>query len=260
MRGLLIDLDGVVWEGDKVVPGAPEAVDWLRAHKIPHLFVTNTTSRPRRLIAEKLGRLGIRAEPEAILTPPVAASEWLSTHVEGPVKLIVPDATREDFSGISPVPETTPVEVSAIVIGDIGEAWDYATLNDAFRLLMAEPRPALIALGMTRYWKAADGFRLDVAPFIKALEHAADCRAIVLGKPSADFFDIALKKIGCEPHEVFMLGDDIAGDVAGAQRAGMKGILVRTGKFRERDLKGSVQPDAVLESIAAFPEWYEAAR
>ncbi|MEJ2137830.1 MAG: HAD-IA family hydrolase, partial [Gammaproteobacteria bacterium] len=112
------------------------------------------------------------------------------------------------------------------------------------------------ALGMTRYWKAADGFRLDVAPFVKALEYAADCEAVVLGKPSADFFAIALRAIGCERGETLMIGDDISGDVSGAQKAGLKAALVRTGKFRERDLHGRVRPDAGLSSIADLPEWW----
>ncbi len=259
MRGVLIDLDGVIWQGDEVVPGAPEAVEWLRSRNLPFLFVTNTTSRPRRMIAEKLGRLGISATTEMILTPPVAACRWLASHAPGRVKLIVPNVTLEDFSSLTETTADATGNVAAIVVGDIGTAWDYATLNNAFRMLMAEPPPVLIALGMTRYWKAADGFRLDVAPFIKALEHAADCNAVVLGKPSAEFFDIALKTIGCDANETLMIGDDLAGDVAGAQQAGLNAALVRTGKFRDRDLNGPVQPDVVLESIADLPAWWEAA-
>jgi ribonucleotide monophosphatase NagD (HAD superfamily) len=65
----------------------------------------------------------------------------------------------------------------------LGEGWDFATLNRAFRLLMAEPHPRLIALGMTRYWRAADGLRLDTAPFVVALQHATGIAPVVLGKP-----------------------------------------------------------------------------
>jgi ribonucleotide monophosphatase NagD (HAD superfamily) len=106
---------------------------------------------------------------------------------------------------------------------------------------------------MTRYWRAADGLRLDVAPFIKALEHAAGCEAVVLGKPSPAFFAIALAQIGCTASETVMVGDDILGDVRGAQAAGLQGFLVRTGKFQPTDLKGDVEPDAVLDSIADLP-------
>jgi phospholysine phosphohistidine inorganic pyrophosphate phosphatase len=98
---------------------------------------------------------------------------------------------------------------------------------------------------------------LDVAPFIKALEHAADCEAVVMGKPAGEFFYAAVRKLGTAPSDTVMIGDDIRGDVGGAQAAGLAGILVRTGKFRPRDLEGEIEPDAVLDSVADLPQWWE---
>jgi HAD superfamily hydrolase (TIGR01458 family) len=114
-----------------------------------------------------------------------------------------------------------------------------------------------VALGMTRYWRAADGLRLDVAPFVKALEHATGAEAVVLGKPAPAFYETALDAIGCGPAEAVMIGDDVVGDVGGAQRVGVRGLLVRTGKFRPADLSGEIRPDAVLQSIGALPEWWK---
>ena len=255
MRGALIDLDGVIWENDRVVQGAPEAINWLNTQSIPYLFVTNTTSRPVRLIADKLHKLGINAPAEKILTPPGAATAWLAANAPGPTALLVPDATKEDFAAIPAADLTGAESIAALVVGDIGEAWTYELLNNAFRRLMDEHPPQLIALGMTRYWRAADGLRLDVAPFIKALEHAAGCEAVVLGKPSKTFFDIALEKIGCQAIDTVMVGDDLFSDVLGAQEAGMQGLLTRTGKFRPQDLETGVLPDALLDSIADLPVW-----
>jgi HAD superfamily hydrolase (TIGR01458 family) len=256
MRGVLIDLDGVVWESDQVVAGAPEVIDWLHSAGIPHLFVTNTTSRPRRLIAAKLAQLGMDVAAEQILTPPIAATTWLDQNTRGPAVLVVPDATREDFVSVASVDLERAADVAAVVVGDIGDAWTYPLLNSIFRLLLGQPAPQLIALGMTRYWRAEDGLRLDVAPFIKALEHAAGCKAIVLGKPSPVFFSIALNIIGCAAADAIMIGDDIDTDVKGAQAAGLKGLLVKTGKFRQQDLDGTTRPDAILESVAGLPGWY----
>jgi phospholysine phosphohistidine inorganic pyrophosphate phosphatase len=255
MRGALIDLDGVVWENDQVVQGAPEAIDWLNNQSIPYLFVTNTTSRPVRLIAAKLHKLGIDAPPEKILTPAGAATAWLAANVTGPVALLVPEITQEDFAAIQAVDLSVAAPIAAVVVGDIGAAWTYELLNNAFRRLMDKHPPQLIALGMTRYWRAADGLRLDVAPFIKALEHAAGCEAIVLGKPSKAFFNIALEKIGCKAIDTVMVGDDLIGDVLGAQEAGIQGFLTRTGKFRAEDMEAGVLPDALLDSIADLPDW-----
>jgi HAD superfamily hydrolase (TIGR01458 family) len=122
---------------------------------------------------------------------------------------------------------------------------------------MTEPRPTLIALGMSRYAQGSDGLVLDVAPFIKALEHAADCRAVVMGKPAKEFFDAAMRKLGTSAEQTVMVGDDIRVDIGGAQDAGLAGVLVRTGKFRPRDLQGDVRPDAVLDSVADLPQWWD---
>ena len=256
MRAALIDLDGVVYEGECAVAGAAEAVAWFQERGVPHLFLTNTTSRPRRALVEKLSALGIRTGVEDILTPPVAATRWLAEHAPGPAALFVPEATAAEFGTTPRLDPSAESGAAAVVLGDLGEGWDFRTLNRAFRLLMAEPQPALLALGMTRYWRAADGLRLDVAPFVRALEHASGARAVVLGKPAPDFFAAGLGLLGCGAADAALIGDDIVGDVQGAQRVGIQGVLVRTGKFREADLAGEIRPDAVLDSIADFPAWW----
>ncbi len=256
MKTLLIDLDGVLYVGDQAVPGAPETLRWLNQQRVPHLFLTNTTSRSRRGLVNKLAALGIETEPSRIYTPPVAACRWLAEHAPGPAALFVPEATRGEFDSLPQLPDDAETGAASVVIGDLSERWDFKTINRAFRLLMAEPRPALVALGMTRYWRAEDGLRLDVAPFVKALEHAASCQAVILGKPSSAFFEAALEQLACRAMDAVMIGDDIVGDVLAAQASGIKGVLVRTGKFRERDLEGEARPDLVLDSIAALPKWW----
>ncbi|MEN8161365.1 MAG: TIGR01458 family HAD-type hydrolase, partial [Myxococcota bacterium] len=246
MRAALIDLDGVIYEGDRPVAGAADAVAWFRERAIPHLFLTNTTSRPRSALVEKLAGLGIATDAGHILTPPVAATHWLAAHAPGPAALFVPEATAAEFGDTPRLAPEWESGAAAVVLGDLGEGWDFATLNRAFRLLMAEPQPALVALGMTRYWRAADGLRLDVAPYVKALEHASGARAVVLGKPAPAFFEAGLGRVGCAAREAVLIGDDIVGDVQGAQRAGLACLLVRTGKFRASDLEGEIRPDAVL--------------
>ncbi len=257
MAAVLIDLDGVLYEGDRLVAGADRAIAWLAGRSIPYAFVTNTSSRPRRDIATKLGGLGIEANEDDILTPPVAAAAWLAGNAAGPAALFVAPGTLDDFTGVE-VARRTDERVAAVVVGDYGARWDFAELNRAFRLLMAEPQPALVALGMTRFWQADDGLRLDTAPFVVALAHASGATPVVLGKPAKPFFDAALERLGAEAADTVMIGDDIRGDVGGAQQAGILGVLVRTGKFRSADLDGDVRPDVVLDSIAALPRrWPE---
>jgi HAD superfamily hydrolase (TIGR01458 family) len=256
MRAVLIDLDGVVYEGERVVEGAPTAIQWLQSRRIPCLFVTNTTSRPRAALVSKLAGMGIQIRASDILTPPLAATHWLARFAPGSAALFVPAATRDDFAGLTQLPEAVDEGAASVVIGDLGEGWAFATLNRAFRLLMANPDARLVALGLTRYWRAAEGLRLDVGPFVKALEYASGRDAVVLGKPSAAFFETALESLGVTPAQAVMIGDDIVGDVQGAQGAGIPGVLVRTGKFRESDLARGIQPNAVLGSIAELPAWW----
>ncbi|RME33490.1 MAG: TIGR01458 family HAD-type hydrolase, partial [Gammaproteobacteria bacterium] len=188
MPGLLFDMDGVLYEGERPVAGAAGVIRWCRDQTIPHLFLTNTTSRPRQALARKLERMGIHIDAGQILTPPVAALRWLRQHARGPVALFVPEATRGEFAECEIAADDYPGPVAAVVVGDLGEGWDFATLNRAFRLLMDPAEPPLVALGMTRYWRAEDGLRLDTGPFVRALEYACGREAVVLGKPAAEFF------------------------------------------------------------------------
>ena len=260
IRALLIDMDGVLYQGEQAIPGARDSLEWLASNRIPHLFVTNTTSRPRSALQEKLARLGIDMDAGQILTPPVAASHWLATRAKGPVALFVPPATRPEFGDIDIADMDSTGPVAAVVIGDYGEHWTFEALNRAFRWLMQQPAPALVALGMTRYWRAEDGLRLDTAPFVAALEHATGQTAVVLGKPAAPFFEAALDMLGVTAAQTTMIGDDIRGDVGGAQASGIRGLLVRTGKFRPEDLTGDIQPTAVLDSIFDLPAWWQGQR
>jgi HAD superfamily hydrolase (TIGR01458 family) len=123
---------------------------------------------------------------------------------------------------------------------------------------MQRPPPALIALGMTRYWRAPDGLRLDTAPFVVALQHASGIAPTVLGKPAKGFFEAALRLLGCAAPGSVMVGDDIRSDIGGAQEAGIRTILVRTGKFQPTDLELGIHPTAVLSSIAELPDWWQA--
>lgn len=253
---LLIDLDGVIYQGDAVIAGAADTINWINTQAVRHRYVTNTTSRTRAKLVQKIDQFGIKVRREEIFTPIVAALQWLNDHQIKNPALFVPDNALADFDGLGQPGATADSGVDAIVVGDLGVEWDYSLMNRAFRFLMHESRPVLIALGMTRYWRASDGLRLDVAPFIKALEYAASCKAVVIGKPSTDFFDLALNSFEEKPEQAIMIGDDIVSDIQGAQKAEIKTILVKTGKYRAQDLRRDITPDTILDSISGLPEWW----
>lgn len=248
LRALLLDLDGVLYVEDEPVPGAAAAVDALRRSGLALRFVTNTTSRPRRRILERLARLGFDAAPEELITPAALAVRHCRERGHRRVSLVMNEAVREDFAEL----DAAESGVDAVIVGDCGEGFDYATLNAAFRRLVDGAE--LVALQKNRYWLTPDGLSLDVGPFVAALEYAARSAAFVVGKPAPAFFATALATAGASPEAAAMVGDDVESDVAGAQRAGLAGILVRTGKYREDAVRASgVEPDATVDSIADLP-------
>lgn len=255
---ILFDMDGVLYNSEEPISGAVATLNWVKQHRIPHLFVTNTTSRGTEVLVEKLNRFGIQTCADQILTPCAAASAWLRHQPRGKVALFLPAGTRADLHAVDVLPEDAESGADYVVIGDLGMAWDFSTLNRAFRLIQSNPEAKLIALGMTRYWHRPDGLALDVAPFVAALECATERRPVVLGKPAPEFFHAAAERLKVPLAAIAMIGDDIRADISGAQAAGLRGVLVKTGKFRPSDLTGEVRPDAVLDSVADLPDWWQA--
>lgn len=248
VKALLLDLSGVVYVQDEAVPGAAEALARLREAKVPLRLVTNTTMRPRAAILGRLAGLGIEADPAELLTPATLARRHCERRGHESVSLLVVDELREDLEGLS----EGGGRVDAVIAGDLGEGWDYAVLNDAFRRLMDGAE--LVALQKNRYWETAEGLSLDAGPFVAALEYASGREATLLGKPSAPFFELALSELGVGAAEAAMVGDDVEADVGGALEAGLAGVLVRTGKFREELVRESgIEPSATVDSIAAIP-------
>ncbi|MGD8861763.1 MAG: TIGR01458 family HAD-type hydrolase [Myxococcales bacterium] len=246
--GLLIDLDGVLYVGDRVIDGARETIAKLERQGVPHCYVTNTTTRPRDALVAKLGGMGFAVDREHILTAPMAAREYLEARGRPRVKLLLGEAVRGEFDGF----EQAESDVGAVLVGDIGAAWDYELLNRVFRLVMDGAE--LIALHHNKFFQAEDGLRLDIGAFVAGLEYVTGKQATVIGKPNAAFFEAGLKNLGLPAARAAMVGDDIDNDVSGAQRAGLAGILVHTGKYRRDYAEASgVTPDLELESLAELP-------
>jgi HAD superfamily hydrolase (TIGR01458 family) len=247
-EALLIDLDGVLYVEDEPIDGAVDAVASLRAEGLALRFVTNTTSRPRRGIVERLHRLGFDVDEAEVITPAALAVQVCVARDAHRVALLMNDAVKEDFAALEEVDDDT----DAVVVGDLGRDFTYDRLNAAFRLLTDGAE--LIALQKNRYWLTPDGLSLDVGPFVAALEYAARREAVVVGKPSRAFFETVLADVGVEPGRAAMVGDDVESDVGGALRAGLAGVLVRTGKYREDAVATSgIEPTLTLDSIAALP-------
>ncbi|HOB63272.1 MAG TPA: TIGR01458 family HAD-type hydrolase [Candidatus Competibacteraceae bacterium] len=248
IHGVLLDLEGVLYVGGYPLPGAREALLSLRAASIPIRFITNSTRLTRGAIVNRLARMGLEVPLQHLFTPAVAARHYLITRKLTPHLLVHPDIQSEFADLLGPAP-------GAVLLGDAGPAFTYEALNQCFRLLL-QGLP-LLAMGSNRYFRGNAGLDLDIGPFMAALEYAADLEAVVLGKPAPEFFLAAVNSLNLPPHDVVMVGDDAEVDVRGAMAAGLRGVLVRTGKYRTGD-EAKVEPhggrvfndlDAVVDYI-----------
>jgi HAD superfamily hydrolase (TIGR01458 family) len=254
MAAILLDIDGVLHVSGEPVPGGAEAVRALREEGHGLRFVTNNTTRARARLAEELRDLGIDLEPGDVSTTPIAAAKRLAGKR---VLALTMDAVKEDLAR-----EVELVEEGADVVllggadetDETGRVFGYESLNRAFASL--EDGARLVCLHKNRWWQTSGGPLLDAGAFVAGLEYAAGVEAEVVGKPSRGYFEAALEELGASPRDAVMVGDDVEADVGGAQAAGLRGILVRTGKFRDETLAAAdPPPDGVLDSIADVPEF-----
>lgn len=249
IRALLVDLDGVLYVEDEPVAGAREAVERLRAAGFALRFVTNTTAHSRERTLDKLDRLGFAVTERELVTPAALAVRHCRERGRRRVALVMNDEVKRDFREL----EEAADAVDAVVMGDLGEAFGYDVLNRAFRHVMEGAE--LIALQKNRFWMRADGLSLDVGPFVAAIEYATGREAYVVGKPAPTFFGEVLGDLGVEAGEAAMIGDDVESDIGGAQGAGLAGILVRTGKYREDAVRAAgIVPTATVATVAEVPD------
>jgi HAD superfamily hydrolase (TIGR01458 family) len=252
IKAIFLDLGGVVFVGDRPIAGAIAAIDRLRGAGLSVRFLTNTTRSAHGQLVAKLGAMGLSLAPEELFTPALAARDILAGRGLAPHLLVHP-ALEIDFAGLA------PAGGKAVVVGDAGEAFDYAAMNTAFRALM--DGADFLALANNRSFRDADGgLSLDAGPFVAALAFASGRTPEILGKPAPAFFLSALASMGCAPQEAAMIGDDVESDVGGAMAVGMAGLLVRTGKYAPGDeARIDPAPSAVVGDLAAAADWLLAA-
>lgn len=253
VRGLLVDIDGVLTVSWQPIDGSPEALAALRESELPLRFATNTTTRTRAEVADLLTQAGMAVDVEEILTAPSATAAYLrAEHPGARCFLLNTGDLSADLEGIELV-DDGPADV--VVIGGAGVEFTHSQLNEAFRLIL--DGAAFVAMHRNLYWRTSKGLELDTGAYVRALQEATGVDPVVLGKPSPDFFATGVAELGVQAEDrssVVMVGDDLDNDVLGARHAGLSGVLVRTGKFREDVLAASdEQPDAIIDAFADLP-------
>ncbi|KAH1010246.1 hypothetical protein HUJ05_004565 [Dendroctonus ponderosae] len=251
----LSDVYTSAFGGTELLSGYPNLLSIVRSvRNIPTIkrlaqqnlkikFVTNTTKESKRILHDRLTNLGFTVNKNDILSSLGACRNLIEKNNLKPMLMIAPDAL-EDFEGLACPRNETP---NAVVIGLAPTEFNYARLNEAFRYLQNGAQ--LIAIHAGKYYKSSDGMSLGPGCFVKGLEYSAQCSATLVGKPNKLFFQSPLDE-DVKPAEAIMIGDDVTDDVKGAMDAGLRGYLVKTGKYREGDeSKISPAPTAVFSSF-----------
>ncbi|XP_071949141.1 phospholysine phosphohistidine inorganic pyrophosphate phosphatase-like [Antedon mediterranea] len=250
IQGILLDISGVLYnssdDGGVAIPGSVQAVNRLKSAGLKVRFCTNETLCTRQVLVTKLTKLGFDIKMEEVFSPIPAVCHVLRQQNLIPHLLVHTDALP-DFGDLA----SSKASPTCVVIGDCASQFTYDNLNNAFRVLINMEKPALIALGRGKYYKDGGQLNLDVGSFMKVLEYACGCQATVVGKPAESFFMAALNDMGVPPDKAVMIGDDIVNDIGGAQACGIRGLQVRTGKYRPSDEQHpEVRPAGYVDNLA----------
>lgn len=246
-QGLLIDMDGVVYRGSQLIPGAIELVEELRRRELPFLFLTNNSQRTRRDVATKLQRMGFPVESRHVFTCAVATGRFLAQQRPGGTAYVIGEGgllQALHHNGYSIVDR----DPDYVVVGE-GRAMTLEMLEAATNMILGGAR--LIATNLDPNCPTEHGTRPGCGATVALLEVATGRQAFSVGKPSPVMMRAARKELGLATAETVLIGDTMATDILGGVQMGYRTMLVLTGTTKREDLGAfAYQPDVVLESIA----------
>jgi HAD superfamily hydrolase (TIGR01458 family) len=245
---VLLDLDGTLYVGSQVVPGAPQAIQWLRDQGLRVRFCTNTDSIPPAALADRLARRGFPATEEELVTPVAVAARLFASTDHARVLAVAAEPVRQLLASCLARPDAP---ASHVLVADPSYGATYQDLDAAFRALRAGAE--LVATQVNRIAVRDDGEHLDTGGWVRLLEYATGSSARVLGKPSPEFFTAPLDALGRGPGTALVVGDDLAADIGGGRAVGAATVLVRSGKGDRPQPGAEAEPDAIVDSVADLP-------
>ena len=253
LRGLLIDLDGVVYTGREPIPGAAEFLAEARRRGLKFLLITNNSTTSPELVAERLDSMNIRVTAQEILTSAQAAVAYVSVHGKPGARVqIVGEAGLRQAAieeGLRVVDDGGPD--AEWVIAGLDRAFTYEKLTSASRAIMAGAH--FVATNADALLPVEGGQVLPGAgTIVAAIQTATAVAPIVVGKPEPGLFEHGLRRLGgLLPGQVAMIGDRLDTDVVGGRRAGLRTILVLSGVTTAGEAElANPQPDAVTPDLA----------
>ena len=245
--GLMIDLDGTIYKGGKVIPGAVEFVDSLKKKKIPFVFLTNNSASDQEHYFKKLRGMGLEVEKRNILSSTVAAVRYIKREFSG--KKVYPLGTELFVREIVSMGIKTTDEEPDIVLLAFDKTITYEKLNKAYHFLLAGA--VFIATHPDDLCPTEDAYDIDIGPFIRLLETMTGKTAVITGKPNRLMVEIAAEVMGADPKGLWMIGDRLYTDIRMASDAGISSVLVLSGETSAEDVRGTeYRPTAVRGSVS----------
>jgi HAD superfamily hydrolase (TIGR01458 family) len=265
VRALLLDLDGVIVVAGEAVPGAPEAVATLEARGFPYRIVTNTSAVSRATLSRWSAKIGAPIPASRFQSALSASAAWTArVFPDAPLYVLASEDAQTEFAGQHLLTHEEAGErgamAAAVIIGDSPEEVTFDNMNRAFRLVLGGA--LLVGMHQNPWWLTAEGPTLDSGAFVAGLEFATERRARIIGKPHPEFFSVAIRDLRRQVGrdlaraDIAMVGDDIRSDIRAAQRAGLRGIFVLSGKHDMADIeiaakeRGGLRPEGVASDLA----------
>lgn len=260
MIGLILDMDGVIYRGERPLEGARELIEFLKKNGVPFLFLTNNSTKTPGMYRRKLLSMGIEVPEERIVTSGVATRVYMGEHFEpGKVFIVGGKGLHEEMKklgwgivDIGKAREGEWREVKHVVVG-LDPALTYEKLK--YATLAVRNGASFIGTNPDTTYPAEEGLYPGAGAIIAALNASTDKEPLIIGKPNRPAYEVAMERLdGVE--EVWMVGDRLDTDITFAKRFGMKAIMVLTGVSKLEDLeKSDIRPDIVLPSLMELTEY-----
>ena len=248
-RGYIFDLDGTVYLGENIIPGAPETIAGLRKRGCGVVFLSNKPLQPREVYAEKLSRLGIPASPDDVINSSLVLAQYLVREMAEAIVFVIGEQPLLDEMAAAGLLLSDDPEKIDVVIASFDRTFDYRKLDIGYQALRRGAR--FFATNADRTCPIEGGDIPDAGAVIGALEGCSGRKVeLVAGKPSAMIVEMVLEKLGLSAADCLMVGDRLETDILMGNQAGMSTALVLTGVTHQDTLtQSSVLPDFVFNSI-----------
>lgn len=256
---VVFDIDGVLVTSWRPIPGAVKTLRVLADRRIACSYLTNTTTLTRVQIASALSDAGMNVRPDEVITAAGLTADYVRARYPGARCLLVNNGDiAADMPGLDIVSDAANAEKpDVILLGGAGPEYNHRTLSRVYEW-MASGVP-VVAMHRSTAWETDAGLLIDTGMYLIGMEQASGRTVTAVGKPAPAGFQAAAARLGVDPDETYMVGDDLNNDVLPAQVVGMTGVLVRTGKFRQETVdrwaadEFAMQPNYVIDSVADIP-------